>query len=128
MNGYDENSEIYFRMEYQMFEIGTGGFNGNKSNPYLSRIVEPNSPSIPDYVLEFPTFVPMDGYKVELSDSDMKIPCYSSIHPRQYYSSQYEFIPNPVAHGRYTFGGVIKTILFHYGDGNVEKFKAAKVK
>lgn len=63
-----------------------------------------------------------------MSDLDMKISYYSSFHPRQYYSNQYKFIPNPVAHGRYTFAGAIKLILFKYGDGNVEKFKAAKVR
>lgn len=111
-----------------MFEVGTGGFNGNKSNPHLTRIVEPKSSLIPDSILEFPTFVSTDGFKLELTDSDMEIPCYSSLSPLQHYSNQYGFIPNPVAHGRYTFAGVIKRILFEYGDGNVEKFKAAKVR
>lgn len=108
-----------------MFEIGTGGFNGNKSCPHLTCIVEPNSSSIPDSILEFPT---MEGYKVKMSDSDMKISIYSPLYPLQYYSNQYGFIPNPVAHGRYTLAGVIKLILFKYGHGNVEKFKSAKVR
>lgn len=127
MDGYDENGEIYFKSEYQMFEIGTGGFNGNKTISHLSRIAEPKSPSIPDSILEFPTFVSKDGYKLEMSDSDMQISVYSPSYLRQHYSHQYEFVPNPVAHGRYTFGGVIQLILFKYGHGNVENFKAAKV-
>lgn len=126
MNGYDENGEPYFKSEYQMFEVGTGGFNGNKTSSHLSRTVEPNSYSVPDSILAFQTVVPK-GYKLEMSDSDMKISCYSSFHPRQHYSHQYEFIKSPVAHGRYTFAALIQLILFKYGNGNVEKFKAAKV-
>lgn len=128
VNGYDENGECYFKTEYQMFEVGTGGFNGNKSNSHLTRIAEPNSTSIPESVLQFPTFVPKDGYKVEMSDSDEEISSYSPLFPRQHYSSQYDFIPHPMAHGRYTFAGAIKLILCKYADGNVEKFKAAKVR
>ncbi|KAG4074524.1 hypothetical protein HA402_005746 [Bradysia odoriphaga] len=129
MNGYDNNGEAYFKTEYQMFEIGTGGFNGNKSNPSLMRIAEPNENSEPDSVLEFSAIVPEGGYKAKLSDSDLTtISIYSPLHPRQHYSDQYDFLPCPLAHGRYTFGRVIKMILFKYGHGNAEKFKAAKVR
>ncbi len=128
MNGYSENGEIYFKTEYQVFEIGTGQFNGNKYNSYLTRTAEQIKNSKPDSVLQFSTIVPGGGYKRQMWDSDLtEISIYSPLHPRQHYSDQYEFMPYPVAHGRYTFAGVIKLILFKYGHGNVEEFKSAKV-
>lgn len=112
-----------------MFEIGTGEFDGNKCNPYLTRIAEQDKNAEPDSVLQLSTIVPEGGYKSKLSDSDLtEISIYSPLHPRQHYSNQYEFLPNPVAHGRYTFAGAINLILFKYGHGTVEKFKSAKVR
>lgn len=112
-----------------MFEIGTGKFNGNKSNPYLTRIADQNRNSKPDSVLQFSAIVPDGGYKRKMSDADLnEISIYSPLHPRQHYSEQYGFMPYPLAHGRYTFAEVIKLVLFKYGQGNVEKFKSAKVR
>lgn len=126
VNGYDENGETYFESEYQLFEVGTGGFNGNKTNPHLSRLAEPKT-TIPDAILEFPLFVPKGGYKEMMSDSDMEISFYSPLHPRQHYS-RHPDIPDPVPHGRYMFSGVIRIILFEYGNANADKLKAAKVR
>lgn len=130
MNAVDsENGDVYYKMEYQMFEVGTGGFNGNKSNPNLTPIAEPNENSTPGSILQFSTNVPNGGYKRKLSNSDLtEISTYSPLHPRQYYSDQYEFMPHPVAHGRYTFAAAIKLVLFEYGNGSVDKFKFAKVR
>lgn len=129
MNGYNKNGEIYFKTEFQMFEIGTGGFNGKKSNPHLTRIAEPNENSKPDSTFQFSAIVPEGGYKRKMSDSDLTdISIYSPLHPRQHYSDQYDFMPHPLAHGRYTFAEAIKRILFKYGNGNAEKFKSAKVR
>ncbi|XP_031637094.1 peroxisomal multifunctional enzyme type 2-like [Contarinia nasturtii] len=131
MNIYDENNgETYFTMDYHILEVGTGGFIGNKSNPHMTRKVTPPNSNYnpPDSILEFQTFIPKDGIKTELSDSDLNMPCYSSLHPHQRYGTNFEFLRSPIAHGRYTFAGVMKSILFKYANGNVEKFKAAKVR
>lgn len=112
-----------------MFEVGTGGFHGKKSNPNLTHKAEPNEKSKPDSVLKLSAIVPEGGYKKKPSESDLNsISIYSPNHPRQHYSDQYEFMPQPVAHGRYTLAAAIKLILFRYGQGNVEKFRSAKVR
>lgn len=126
VNVYDENGETYFKTEQQMFETGTGGFNGNKTNPHLTQLAKQKT-TIPDCILEFATVHPKDGFKATMSDSDVEISNFSPLQPWQNYSP-HENMSHPVANGRYTFGGVIKLLLFTYADGNVAKFKAAKVR
>lgn len=113
-----------------MYERGTGGFNGNKSNPDLTPLAEPFyagfHPSIPQSILEFPTYIPLNGVKNEMSDADMQMSYYSSLHPRQHYHPD-KYFDDQIAQGVYTLAGVIKQILFKFGDGNAEKFKSVKV-
>lgn len=130
VNGYDQNGDFYFTSEFQMYERGTGGFNGNKSNPDLTPLAEPFyagfHPSIPQSILEFPTYIPLNGVKNEMSDADMQMSYYSSLHPRQHYHPD-KYFDDQIAQGVYTLAGVIKQILFKFGDGNAEKFKSVKV-
>lgn len=72
MNGYNRNGEIFFQVEYQMFEIGTGAHSmGIKCKPYLTRTAKQNKNSEPNSVLQLSMIVPEGGYKSKLSDSDL---------------------------------------------------------
>lgn len=109
-----------------MFVIGNNGFGEKKPNPNAPKIeqAEPRG-TIPDSVLKFATYAPKDGFKKKLSESDMKLSYYSSLPPEHYYEM---YDGTPIALGRYTFAAVIQRILLKYGNGSVERFKAANVR
>jgi hypothetical protein len=124
--GSDDEGPV-FTVEYQMYEVGTGGYGGKRKSEKGTLTLPPPAEA-PDQVLEFQTKSISERGMKFLTPEDAQISTYDIDHPRQHFALKEDLASLPIVHGRYFYAATLRLILKHYGHSDVANFDSAKVK